>query len=80
MAEDTFDIREHTLVPKHERFSEEAAQQLLQSYHIERKHLPKISVKDPSIKHLEPKEGDIIKITRISPTAGKIFFYRAVME
>ncbi|HLC55392.1 MAG TPA: DNA-directed RNA polymerase subunit H [Candidatus Nanoarchaeia archaeon] len=80
MAEVTFDIRKHLLVPKHEKLNDEAAQQVLQAYHIERKHLPKISAKDPAIQLLGPHEGDIIKITRDSPTAGKFTFFRVVTE
>jgi len=40
--------------------------------------LPLISLKDPAIKELDVKEGDIVKITRQSMTAGESMFYRRV--
>jgi DNA-directed RNA polymerase subunit H (RpoH/RPB5) len=35
-------------------------------------------VSDAAIAKLEVKEGDVIKITRVSPTAGTTVFYRGV--
>ncbi|HLD12909.1 MAG TPA: DNA-directed RNA polymerase subunit H [Candidatus Nanoarchaeia archaeon] len=78
MADNDYDIRQHLLVPKHEKMNLEHAQEFLAKMKLERKQLPKISIKDPAIKVLEPQEGDIIKITRDSPTAGKTHFYRVV--
>ncbi|MDO8555883.1 MAG: DNA-directed RNA polymerase subunit H [Nanoarchaeota archaeon] len=75
-----YNIHEHILVPKHEKITPEAAQKLLDQFHAELKNLPKISIKDAAIQHLEPKDGDVIRITRDSPTAGKTFFFRVVVE
>jgi len=74
------DILQHLLVPKHAKLSEEDAKKLLESYNITTSQLPKILKSDPAIKHLNPKVGDIIKITRESPTAGKTEFYRIVIN
>jgi len=68
----------HVLVPKHEKISEKDKQVLFDQYQISEKDLPKISIKDPAIIHLDLKLGDVIKITRDSPTAGKVYFYRGV--
>lgn len=68
------------LVPKHEILSEEEKQKLLERLNISLKQLPKILVSDPCVKALGAKPGDVIKITRNSPTAGKYYYYRVVVE
>ncbi|MDE0831984.1 MAG: DNA-directed RNA polymerase subunit H, partial [Nitrosopumilus sp.] len=42
--------------------------------------LPLIFVNDPAIMGLGVKPGDMIKITRTSPTAGESLYYRYVVE
>jgi len=74
------DILQHTMVPKHTKVSEEEAKKLLENYNINTSQLPKILKSDPAIISLDPKIGDIIKIARDSPTAGKISFYRVVIN
>ena len=73
-----FDPTKHELVPKHGVLSEKEKKQLVEKYSIGLKEVPKILVKDPAIQNLKVKEGDIIKITRISPTAGEAVYYRRV--
>jgi DNA-directed RNA polymerase subunit H len=73
-------IIEHVLVPVHTKLSEKEAKALLERYAITIKELPKIYIDDPAIRHLDPKENDIIKIVRASPTAGKTVFYRGVID
>lgn len=68
----------HTLIPLHEKISENEKKELYTKYNITFKELPKIIIKDPAIRHLEVKVGDVIKITRNSPTAGRAIFYRGV--
>lgn len=75
-----FEIKDHTLVPKHEKLSEGETTELLNKYNIIKLQLPKISRKDPAIKNLEINPGNIIKITRDSLTAGKTVFYRLVVN
>jgi len=74
------DIKKHILVPKHSKLNEKEKKELLKKYHISLKELPKILKSDPAIKMLNIKPGDIIKITRKSPTAGEAIFYRAVIN
>ncbi len=74
------DITNHILVPKHEKLSEQAAQKLLEKYNISKKQLPIIFSKDPAIQHLEANPGDIIEITRKSPTTNTSKFYRVVID
>lgn len=70
----------HSLVPLHEKLSASEAKELFEYHNITIKELPKILKSDPAIRHLEVEENDIIKITRMSPTAGKTSFYRGVIN
>ncbi len=74
------DKLEHVLIPKHEKISEKAKEKLLEKYNVKIGQLPKVSLDDPAIKHLEVEIGDVVKITRESPTAGESEFYRVVVN
>ena len=69
---------QHVLIPKHEKISEKEKEELLERYNLTSREFPKIPLADAAIQHLEIKVGDIIKITRKSPTAGEVIFYRGV--
>ena len=71
---------DHFLVPKHEILSAEEISILLEAMKIKVENLPKISINDPAIQHLNPKLGDVIKITRKSATAGISHYYRLIIE
>jgi len=71
---------ENILVPKHEVLSGKDTERLLEFYNVTRSELPKIRKDDPALKGLGAKVGDIIKITRKSPSAGTAFYYRVVIE
>ena len=73
-------IEKHILVPQLTLLSEEDAKNFLSRYNISLSQLPKISRKDPAIKHLDTKTGNIIKIIRKSGTAGKAVYYRMVYD
>jgi len=75
-----FDVRQHVLVPKHEVLSEGEARELLERYKIASHQLPLIKASDPAAKAVGAKPGDIVKITRRSPTAGRAIAYRCVVE
>lgn len=76
MAE--FEVTKHVLVPKHSKVSEKELKEVLERYSIEINMLPRISKSDPAIANLDVKEGDVVKIVRNSPTAGRALFYRRV--
>jgi DNA-directed RNA polymerase subunit H len=78
--EPSFNVFNHVLFPKHEILSKEEAAELLRKYKIKPYHLPKIKDTDPAVRALEAKPGDIIKITRKSPTAGEAVYYRFVVR
>ena len=71
-------ILQHNLVPEHTILSDEEAEEVLLEKNITEDQLPKILLSDPVIKAIEAKEGDIIKITRKSETAGVFVSYRIV--
>jgi DNA-directed RNA polymerase subunit H len=79
MAEE-LDITGHVLVPKHEVMPKEEVEELLKKYKITVYHLPMIKSSDPVVKAIGAKPGDVLKITRKSPTAGKAIAYRYVVE
>lgn len=74
------DISKHILVPKHVKLSEKEKENLLKKFDISTKQLPKILKKDPAIRDINTKLGDVIKIIRQSPTAGESVFYREVVN
>lgn len=79
-AKDFAFVTKHVLVPKHSKVSEKEKKELFERFHVDFAYLPKIFTDDPAIQQLDVKPGDVIKIERDSPTAGKTVFYRAVVE
>lgn len=91
-----FSLLDHNSVPKHEIMQEDEIKLLLDTYHISKEQLPKIKgVKkgaekgtkkstdkgaDPVVKELGAEIGDVIRITRISQTAGESLYYRLVID
>jgi len=74
------DIKRHELVPKHTISSKKERENLLKTYGISARHLPRILESDPVVKTIGAKIGDIIKIIRKSETAGEITYYRVVVK
>ena len=70
----------HKFIPEHTKISDAEKKALFETYRITLQELPKIMLNDPAIAHLEPKIGDVIKITRKSETAGVSVFYRGVIN
>jgi DNA-directed RNA polymerase subunit H (RpoH/RPB5) len=73
-----FNISHHELVPKHEIIKEEGViKNIIAQYSLKSKfQLPIILKTDAMAKYLGLKNGDVIKITRVSPTAGDYVVYR----
>ena len=75
----------HDLVPEHTLLSEKEIKVLLKEWKIRSDQLPKIRKDDPVIKILEMihgpiLEGQILKITRKSDSAGVSVVYRTVVD
>jgi DNA-directed RNA polymerase subunit H len=75
-----YDVSKHVLVPKHSKLSDKEKKELFEKYVADLRDLPRIYKDDLGIENLDAKEGDIIKITRKSPTAGESIFYRRVVS
>ena len=75
-----FDIFQHKLVPKQEILSEQEKNELLTKFKVQPYQLPQISSVDPTVKAIGAKPGDVLRITRRSPTAGEHIAYRYVVE
>lgn len=79
-----FNVLEHQLVPEHRLVPEEDMARILKALKITRDQLPKIRKSDPVIQVLEKIEGPIeegrmIRVTRLSGTAGVSEAYRLVI-
>ena len=76
-----FNISKHILVPKHEIIKDEKKiSDLIQKYCVKNKQqFPHILKSDPMSRYLGLKSGDMVKITRISPTAGEYVMYRCCL-
>lgn len=74
----SFDVSNHSLVPKHVKASDSEVKELLERHSLSLNLLPKVIIGDPTIAGLNVKEGDVVKIVRDSRTAGQSFYYRRV--
>lgn len=75
-----FNKTTHVLVPKHEIITDAAyIAAILESCSLTKASLlPLILKTDPQVKYLNAHSGDVIKVTRISPTCGENIVYRYV--
>jgi DNA-directed RNA polymerase subunit H len=73
-------ITNHIYQPKHEIVPKDKAEEILKKYNAKPSQLPYIMITDKALEDLDVRPGDIIKITRKSPTAGESVYYRYVVE
>jgi DNA-directed RNA polymerase subunit H len=78
--ERSYNIFDHQIVPKHELLPRKEAEELMKEFHIRPHQLPYIITSDPAALALGAKMGDILRITRKSPTAGEVVVYRYVVD
>ena len=72
------------LIPKHEKLSTSQIKKALKDINVSLQELPLIKRADPALQNLinegiEINDGDVIKITRSSKTAGDVLYYRIVV-
>lgn len=76
-----FNISKHELVPKHEVVRDaEEVKNILEMYSLKSKsQLPSILRSDPMARWLNLRSGDIVRISRPSPTSGFYVAYRCCL-
>lgn len=74
-----FNTLNHILVPLHEVVDEDEVPTLLSQYGIVKEQLPKIRDDDPAARVIDAKAGQVVRIIRESPTAGRHTAYRLVV-
>lgn len=76
-----FNISKHELVPKHEVISDpQEVKNIMEMYSLKSKNqLPIILKTDPMARWLNLKTGDIVRISRPSPTSGFYVAYRCCL-
>lgn len=75
-----YKVTEHERVPKHEILFSEEKEELLERLQVKEEQLPKMYDTDPVVDEIGASVGDVVKIIRDSPTAGKAVYYRLVVE
>lgn len=73
-------VTDHVLVPRHEILSEEEKKRILAQYSATEEQFPFLFSIDPVVREIGAKPGDMVKITRVSDTAGETTYYRFVVE
>ena len=73
-----FNILNHSAVPKHEILSDDEIEEIFKDVDYDISQLPKLRVNDAVSKAIGAKEGQVLKITRKSETAGVFVTYRLV--
>jgi len=73
-------VPDHVYIPKHEIMKKKDVEEIFKKFNTKPTEIPLIFETDPAIVGLGVKPGDMIKITRKSPTAGQGIFYRYVVE
>ena len=73
-------VLKHVMVPDHKIMSEEEVSALLSHYNITTEQLPKIFHDDPGSNQISGNVDDVIRIVRMSHTAGRAEAYRLVVK
>jgi DNA-directed RNA polymerase subunit H len=73
-------VSDHALVPKHEILSQEEKKRILSQFNSTEDQFPFLFISDPVAREIGAKPGDMVKITRVSDTAGEATYYRYVVE
>ena len=79
MKGNRFKVMDHELVPKHEVVPVNEAIKILRGLGMRPDQLPLMRASDPVAKEIGAKPGDLVRVIRKSPTAGKAVIYRYVV-
>jgi DNA-directed RNA polymerase I, II, and III subunit RPABC1 len=82
LAELQVNISRHVKVPRHQAIREDAEiSELLKQYSLKSRYqLPIIKSSDPMARYLALRPGQVVRITRISPSAGTYVLFRCCMK
>jgi DNA-directed RNA polymerases I, II, and III subunit RPABC1 len=82
MAELQFNVSKHSLVPPHAPVrAEQEIEAVVADHQVKsRYHFPIILSSDPMARYLGLKPGQLVRVTRASPSAGRHFLYRCCMK
>lgn len=75
-----FNVLNHEIVPHHEVVTDDELNTVLERYDIVKEQLPRIKNTDPAVKVVGAEVGQVVKVVRKSPTAGRFNAYRLVVE
>ena len=75
-----FNVLNHVNVPLHAKVPEEEVPAILERFGIQLEQLPKIRADDPAARVVDAQQGEVVKITRKSLTAGHHVAYRLVVH
>jgi DNA-directed RNA polymerase I, II, and III subunit RPABC1 len=77
-----YNVSRHALVPPHESLRDDKdVAEVLDRYQLRNRwHLPLILSTDPMARYLGLRHGDVVRITRPSPSAGAYTLYRCCMK
>lgn len=64
----------------HELVDDSEVPSILEKYNIVKEQLPKVKSTDPAVMTTGAEPGQLVRITRDSPTAGKHVAYRVVVQ
>jgi DNA-directed RNA polymerase subunit H len=73
-------VTDHVLVPKHEILSDEEKKDILSRFNATEEQFPFLFSSDPVVREIGAKPGDMVRISRVSDTAGETTYYRFVVE
>ena len=73
-------VTDHVLVPKHEILSVEEKKETLIKFNATEEQFPFLFSTDPVVREIGAKPGDMVRISRVSDTAGETTYYRFVVE
>jgi len=73
-------ILDHIDSPKYEILNDDEIKEVLESYIIKKRDIPKILTTDPIVDYFNLKRGDIIRVIRPSEQSGKSIAYRIVAK
>ncbi len=77
LKEAQYNVTDHRLVPGHFKLSESEVETVMQDLCVKnRALLPAISQSDPIARYMRLQPGDVVRIERPSPTAGRAIAYR----